>query len=377
MKLLVITPYCILPADTGGKIRVFELVKGVSEQEIFVTVIMPMTPAQYASYNLNNNLTLRVVPYPFIIPYLFTDKPFSFLFLVSLHPGYHLFLRRWVEAHDVIQFEGASFGDLIDLIPPEKAVVYDAHNVEFDYERSTSHIKWVRRVSGGRTYQLEKKLTQRADRIMACTAQDVRRLCQLYDIKEDKCTVLPMGIHLQNNRTRLTVDQVRRKLPGFIDFPQRAIFSGSDVEHNREAVAFLIDGLAPLLSEKCAFLIQGRCGHPFRHHQRDNVFFDRESGTVGTYADVCTVGLNPVIQGSGISLKVLDYLAHGLPVISTAFGMRGYQDLNPYVILSDRDEFVSHLRTRQRLNPLVNRIIEKYSWPEIVQSFKQMILTLA
>jgi glycosyltransferase involved in cell wall biosynthesis len=38
---------------------------------------------------------------------------------------------------------------------------------------------------------------------------------------------------------------------------------------------------------------------------------------------VASVGLNPIISGAGTNLKLAEYAAAGLPIISTAFGARG------------------------------------------------------
>src|SRR5205823_3311927 len=41
------------------------------------------------------------------------------------------------------------------------------------------------------------------------------------------------------------------------------------------------------------------------------------------------VALNPLEHGSGTSLKVLEYCAAGVPVLSTRHGLRGLEDLQP------------------------------------------------
>jgi glycosyltransferase involved in cell wall biosynthesis len=41
------------------------------------------------------------------------------------------------------------------------------------------------------------------------------------------------------------------------------------------------------------------------------------------WLEVCDVGLNPVISGSGTNLKLIEYAAAGVPVVSTDFGARG------------------------------------------------------
>ena len=38
-----------------------------------------------------------------------------------------------------------------------------------------------------------------------------------------------------------------------------------------------------------------------------------------------TVGLNPVISGSGTNLKVIEYAACGLIIVSTSLGIRGWE----------------------------------------------------
>ncbi len=41
-----------------------------------------------------------------------------------------------------------------------------------------------------------------------------------------------------------------------------------------------------------------------------------------------SVAVNPMVSGSGTNLKIVEYLAAGVPVVSTPFGMRGL-DLRP------------------------------------------------
>ena len=142
-KILIIAPYPILPPDTGAKIRIYELAHGISKRGIEVKVVMPTSPDQYYNKKVNQYFTLDVIHYPFIIPYFFTNRPFSYMHLISLHPGYRLFLRKYLENYDIIQFEQASFGDIIDHIPNNKTVVYDAHNVEADYVAFESKYRCV------------------------------------------------------------------------------------------------------------------------------------------------------------------------------------------------------------------------------------------
>lgn len=362
MKLLIITPYCIYPAQSGGQIRIFELARGISASNIHVTAAMPVTPQCYSRRQVNSHLTFSIIYYPFVLPYFLTNKPFSYNYWLTFHPGYWILLRRLIRNHDIIQFEGVSFGDLAGKIPKEKIVVYDAHNVEADYESGESRGQWARSISVKRIKSLEEKLARQSDCILTCSQENSDRLADLYQIALDKCVVIPNGIHVDHNHAPLSNEEVQEKFPAFFSFQQRAIFTGSDVAHNREAVRFIVESLAPELRKTCAFLFKGQCGNRFRHHTATNLFFDPEPGHVGHYADACTVALNPVTLGSGTSLKVLDYLAHQIPVLSTHFGMRGFEDIRPIVTISDLADFGKHLKTDLNYHPHTKERIENYAW---------------
>ncbi|CAN5702457.1 hypothetical protein BH24ACT4_BH24ACT4_08250 [soil metagenome] len=79
------------------------------------------------------------------------------------------------------------------------------------------------------------------------------------------------------------------------------------------------------------FLLGGRHGEAFAHEVTPanvvlaGLISDRERDTLlGT----AHLALNPMAHGSGTNLKVLEYLAAGIPVVSTEFGIRGL-DLTP------------------------------------------------
>jgi len=365
MKLLIITPYCIVPAVTGGQIRVFELARSVSQLGIRTTIAMPLTFNQISHVTIHSNLLLRPVPYPFILPLLFTDKPFSYNFLISLHPGYAKLLKKWIKTHDIIQFEGASFGDLTDTIPKDKIVVYDAHNVEFDYESGEGRSKWARSIAKKRIGSFEQKLVQRANQILTCSERDSERLAERYKKPLEKCCIVPNGIHLNKQSQQFNTKQMIKKFPGFLNFKKRAIFSGSNVAHNRVAVKFIVEDLAPKVQKEWAFLIRGPCGNPFKNQKVKNLFFDRTPGNVTPFADVCTAAVNPITQGSGTSLKVLDFLASGLPVISTNFGMRGFEDLKKYVTIANLNQFGEALKNPLTYHPIIKKKLAKYEWTSI------------
>ena len=64
-------------------------------------------------------------------------------------------------------------------------------------------------------------------------------------------------------------------------------------------------------------------------------------------------------------MKILDYLKHGLPVISTEFGMRGYDDLIPFVNIASLEQFPQALKSSNSFSKETYNVLQKYTWSHI------------
>ncbi|MGH7833806.1 MAG: glycosyltransferase [Candidatus Binatia bacterium] len=373
MKLLIISPYPVFPGSAGGKIRIVQLARNLADLGLAVSILTPFHFTQRHRLYCGERFALYQVKYPFLVPFLFTDRPFPYGYLISFHPGLAFLLRRLFQAHDIYQFEHPHLAALVDRIPENKIITYDAHNVEHDYIRSECGARWVESVSGRRLYRLEKKIGQTASHIFTCSRNDKDRFNELYGISPLKISVAPNGIRPPPAFSETAEPAMFQKHPRLRQFPRRAIYSGSNVVHNRAAVRFILECLAPALAQEYAFIINGTCGTRFRRLSRDNVFFDPGFDNFADYAAPDTVGLNPAIQGSGTNLKVLHYLSHGMPVVSTPFGMRGYDDLMPFVTVRPYDRFVDALRASEhppRPNPA--ELQQRYGWRRVADQMMRV-----
>jgi hypothetical protein len=284
-------------------------------------------------------------------------------------------LRQFLNTFDIYQFEHTQFATLIDKIPRNKIIIYNAHNVEYDYTRYECHNKFVESVSKKRIYFLEKKMVGAASHIFSCSQDDKKRFHDLYETPLSKISIAPNGISpVQTVSDEKTLFE---KFPKLAAFPRRAIYSGSNVAHNHVAVDFILKEIAPFLSKEYAFIIHGTCGVKFIKSSASNVFFDLDDQKFKDYACPNTVGLNPVIQGSGTNLKVLNYLNHRLHVVSTPFGMRGYDDLKQYVTIASSQDFVSVLKSGKFVQtPNLDELNKKYEWRNIASHIKSAYLSL-
>ncbi|MBU4376101.1 MAG: glycosyltransferase [Candidatus Omnitrophica bacterium] len=377
IKILIVSPYSLFPVHSGGKIRIFEIARNLSEYDFEVTVIDPFIKIRKRStIVINDRLRICSVNYP--LSSIFALCAYRFLpfqYIVSFHPGYRFFIREYLRAFDIYQFEHASFADLLDHLPSQKIVIYDAHNVEYDYVKSECRTAFANKLALNRIYDLEKKLILRSAGIFTCSEEDKNRFVALYGAEKDKISVIPNGVKQVSNHSGIE-DDIIKKFPRLSQFDRRILFSGSDVEHNRVAVRFILDKLASQLKRECAFIIKGTCGKRFKKYKIDNVFINADGGDIKSYAAVSTAAINPVTQGGGTSLKVLDYLTYNLPVVSTEFGMRGYGDLKPFVTVSSLNRFADAILKTRYLSSEVTEVLKGYLWSSSTSKIKDIYLLL-
>ena len=90
------------------------------------------------------------------------------------------------------------------------------------------------------------------------------------------------------------------------------------------------------------------------------------------------VGITPLRFGAGMKRKTLNYLSHGLPTISTSFGVQGLKDsqFDQYgvIVANANDEWINGIMTlsskelRQKLGKAGNEFIEKSFSREVQRS---------
>ena len=92
---------------------------------------------------------------------------------------------------------------------------------------------------------------------------------------------------------------------------------------------------------------------------------------------VADIAINPMMSGSGTNLKMLDYMAAGLPVISTTVGARGINIQNRvHAIICNIEAFpdeISHLIENPDVSDALslngrNLTKDQYDWKKIAGS---------
>jgi len=342
MRILILSPYPILPPIHGGRVRAAGLAEGLGRAGASVVLACPWYPGQPRNGRVANAFTchshfLAANFLPLTLEWLAAP-----LALLSLQPLPRRYLRSFAD-YDIVQFEFCAQARWMTRLSGRAKVVYSAHNVERDYCVNDTGRHLLRRTSLKRVEQLERLAVERSDLVVTCAEGDAGRLRELYGSPQ-RSVVVPNGCHtslLQFDRALLR--ERSRAALGLGPDDRAILFLGGDASHNREAVAFLMSEVLPQLERSARLLVVGRSGGGGAHRTDRRARFFGFVEDLRPYFAAADVAVNPVDYGSGSSVKLLEYLAAGLPVVSTVVGSRGLRDVPAGVRIVPRSEFARAL----------------------------------
>lgn len=233
---------------------------------------------------------------------------------------------RIADADIVVFSHPWAYPPLAEKLRPEQLVVYDSQNVE-SVLRTDLHadlgecaIPVLRNVVSD-----EYALCCRADLVLACSPDDRETFSRLFDLPMAKIRVVPNGI-FAFNRPRPDAHAIARARARLgIAEKHVCLFVGSNYGPNNDAARFIATELA-LSMPDVRFAIVGGCGTavanlPLSANVSVTGVLDEEEK--GLWLDSADIALNPLAQGSGTSIKMFDFMAAFLPVVTTAPGARG------------------------------------------------------
>jgi hypothetical protein len=226
--------------------------------------------------------------------------------------------------------------------------VYTAQNVEYDHFRTARvEVAWPAFWSA-RLRALEARAVERADLTVVCGAEDAARMRELYGARDEALAVIANGfdetaVHPPDPEQRAEA----RAALGLGEREYVALFVGSDHPHNRAALAWVMDRVMPPLAEQgFRLLVAGSVTRALAGRREGWLLARPEMPDLSPVLRAADAGLNPVTTGGGSNVKLPTYLAAGLAVLSTPFGLRGFASLEPWVVSVRLEGLTEALRAR-------------------------------
>jgi sugar transferase (PEP-CTERM/EpsH1 system associated) len=391
MRCLILSPFVPYPPEDGGRIRIFEIIKGLSKhhQVTLLTLADRQDGSVAAVEQLRTEgievhaVARRPVPRHSVAIHAVRARrslygtAFASRALATM---LNTHLKR--QAFDIVQCEFSYMGS---YAPPRTHAgspswVLDAHNVEF---RLTETLADTRRGLSGlvyRRYAARERKLRRAEELDAC--HRVARVVAVSPSDRDtlltvapslKVDVVPNGIDLD----RFTPADVPES-----DRQPHALFVGKmDYRPNVDAVQWFCREVLPLVRSRSPTFRFTICGaHPTRAVRElarvDGVLVTGRVPDTRPYLDDAAISVIPLRAGSGTRLKMLEAMAMGRPVVSTSIGAEGLDAVSGihFIKANTATEFAARIvelldqpAERERLGSAGRRLVEaRYGWPAIV-----------
>jgi glycosyltransferase involved in cell wall biosynthesis len=283
---------------------------------------------------------------------------------------------------DHVVLEGASWAVYLALVAfvlrrmvQRARIVYHAHNVEY-----LLRVQRENRIVAALTRHAERYLLIVSDKTFAVSEEDRQRFSSLYGIVPD---LLPNGVDCAE--TRATAEQVKivRERYGITD--ESILFMGFYAyPPNGQAIRFLMNEVMPQLCQRLPdvrLVITGGvvpCSAPWLINPGVVSRSDLDA-----ILGACRIGVAPIFTGSGTRLKILEYMAAGLPVVTTKKGAEGLdlQAGNHVLYAETAEEFgeaiLRILCCRQLSEKLsldgTALIRERFDWVHLLQRFASQL----
>jgi glycosyltransferase involved in cell wall biosynthesis len=349
-KLVVTTTFPIWPPRFGGQSRVFHLYRELARE--FEIVIVALADSSLTRAETQMAPGLREVRIPKSKQHSAREAAIGALFempvsdivapeLYHLTPDYVDALAR--EAQDATAFVACHpyLYPAIEAVAAGRPVYYEAQDIECQLKQEVlperpQKAAWIAKVRA-----VEQRCCTAAQWIFACSDEDAETLQREFGVLRERILIAPNGTDSSAIPLTRRADKLehKRKL-GAAGVPL-VLFMGSGHPPNIDAVRQLFT-MAIQLPE-IVFIILGNVGGAFDAFAAPrNVWLLGESSETARQIifEAADIALNPMRTGSGTNLKMLDYFAAGLPVISTAIGARGLPVRDgEHLLIRELDDF--------------------------------------
>ena len=385
----------LLPLDTGGKIRSFQLAKELARthqvtlftfypedpadrhaelEQIFSRVVLiPMRLAKRASFSDCVNYARN----------LFSGRPHAMTKYCRPEVAKRLREHLKQESYDVIMCDFLLTAAVIPWDVPCPKIIF-THNVEAviwrrHYEVSRNPV-W--KIISWREYRtmenMERRYLRQADHILTVSEADKQTFSEFLD--PSRITVIQTGV--DTDYFRPSCEQTEPST----EEPNSMVFTGSmDWLPNEDGIFYFAEQILPMVRKEipnATLTVVGR-----KPSARLRALAEKNGGMeitgrvddVRPYVDRSALYIVPLRVGGGTRIKIFEAMAMGKAVVSTSIGAEGLpvtHDAN--IVLADKSEefarsvvsLLSDVTLRKRIGKTARALVEQnYSWATVASQF--------
>ena len=253
------------------------------------------------------------------------------------------------------------------------------HNVE--YERLREQTPNLSNRSLSFLKRAEIALCNKVDIVITVSDNDKQQLAS-DGVDYRRLYTIPLGVDLEQFQDVIPI-KLRTKF-GIADDSPILVFHGHyGYPPNREAIEIMANEILPRLRERNVHATVLAIGaNPPTEKLDDKIIFTGPVQKVAPLLAAADIAVVPLLQGSGTRMKILDYFAARLPVVSTPKGVEGIPvESNVEVVIAQNFEQFTESITKllgdseaaKRIAERGRSFAERLDWKEIAQQYLRLI----
>ncbi len=204
-----------------------------------------------------------------------------------------------------------------------KPIWYEATGMEGELKEQLLPEDLIGQEFSETVYKLEAECAKYSSLIITSSQHDANSIAQLEDVEASKVIYVPNGIdtdriEFTNYEQRLVNKEKLGLKDSFL-----AVFTGTGSPHNADEARSILNIASKL--HNINFLLVGDVSAFFEPRLTPpNVSFlaSADEKTKSIILSLADVAINPVNKGSDSKSIILEYFCHGIPVVSTNFGVK-------------------------------------------------------
>ncbi|GAB4182170.1 MAG: hypothetical protein Tsb002_03060 [Wenzhouxiangellaceae bacterium] len=391
-NVVIVTRSDLFPTDHGGAVKIVETARGLSLNQREVGIVSDRRDIWWHYHNGEMQqrrfpLHYRLFSLPRSLSTLFhlsTDVPESnaFLYLPLSDDSFiwrTAYVARKIKAN-VYQAEFPAYARpciLTRSLRGGKVIVVE-HNVE--YNRLREQEASLTSDQYQRLKEIEIGLCNQSDAVI-CVSENDRTVLRRDGVAGDKLHYVPHGVDLS------TFDAARprdlRSELGWSKDTAILVYHGTyEYPPNLEAIKVMAREVLPRLNARgreVRVLAVGKM--PPSNPVHEHVHFTGSIPVVAEALKAADIAVVPLLKGGGTRMKIIDYFACGIPVVSTRKGIEGIPVRHGHeaFIEDDWERLCDHIETLldqpQRYQQMVaaaRAFVEPLDWRELAKRYGEV-----
>ena len=370
MNILFLTSFSISDLKTGRATRIYQLIKNllyIKNVSIYLLTPEKLPDLNCISYFSHRDIIKRLNYISIIDDF----NPFRIQKILEI-----------IKKYDIDLIQNEYFYGFLNLIPLKCykiPIIIDDYDVPYLFAKEISRNILIQKY----ILWLDKLAVTHSSHVLTVSQIDKANINKFYNINPNKISVIPNGTDVRKFKNINANEKLILKQKFGLENKFILIFHGAPFHKpNRDAFKTIIL-LAPKLKQKIQNLQIILIGNPYIDYNFDYIQSFPPLEDLASFLPIADVAIVPITKGSGTRLKIFEYLASGIPIVSTKKGAEGIQVENDkHILLSDNidQDFINNIvllykneEKRKNLAIKGRKLVEEiYDWRKISQELYKL-----